>query len=61
MGVQTEFGTDIFHTAEGVPRPRRNVFQIPRSRHFCIKVDYPELGLETWSLTLREKHRLRMF
>jgi len=61
MGVQTEFGTGIFHTAEEVPRPRRHVVQIPRSRHFCIKEGYPELGLETWSLTLREDHRLRMF
>jgi hypothetical protein len=61
IGVQTEFGTDIFHTAEGVPGPRRRVVQIPRSRHFRIKVGYPELGLETWSLTLREEHRLRMF
>jgi len=24
-------------------------------------VRYPELGLETWSLTVREEHRLRMF
>ena len=61
MGVQTEFGNDIFHTVEGVPRPRRRVIQIPRSRHVCITVGYPELGLETWSLTLMEEYRLRVF